>query len=117
MFRIYHENKGLTLIELMVAMAISSIVIAGVYAAYESQAKSYNTQQLTVDMQENLRMAMDMLQMDLRLAGSDPSGEADAGFQAAGPASVQVTMDITGGENDGRDNNDNYLVDEGSNSN
>ena len=115
MFRVYHENKGFTLIELMVTIAVSSIVMAAVYFAYDAQARSYNTQQLTIDMQENLRVAMDMLQMDLRMTGSDPSGTADAGFQAADAVSVQMTMDITGGENDGEDNNDNYLVDEGSN--
>ena len=115
MFQIYHENKGFTLIELMVTIAVSSIVMAAVYFAYDAQARSYNTQQLTIDMQENLRVAMDMLQMDLRMTGSDPSGTADAGFQAADAVSVQMTMDITGGENDGEDNNDNYLVDEGSN--
>ncbi len=109
------NNKGFTLIELMIGMAISSIVMAGVYAAYLSQSKSYNTQELTVDMQANLRTALELIQMDLRLAGSDISANADAGFLTAASNSVSFSMDITGGEKDGVDNDGDELVDEGGN--
>ena len=112
MFRNNHNNKGLTLLELMVAIAVSSIVMGTVYAAYNSQTRSYNTQQLTVDMQEGLRVALELMQEDLRLAGSDRSGEADARFSMAGPTSFAFSMDITGGEDDNIDNNHNYLIDE-----
>ena len=107
--------SGLTMIELMVAMTISGIVMAGVYAAYISQARAYNTQQLTVEMQENLRTALELMQMDLRLAGSNPTMEADAGFFLATPTSVRFRMDVTGGADDGEDNDGDYLVDEGQN--
>jgi type IV pilus assembly protein PilW len=107
--------KGLTLIELLVVMAISGVFMAGVYAAYLSQARAYNTQELTVEMQENLRTALELLQMDLRLAGSNPSMEAETGFILATPTSVRFRMDVTGGADDGVDNNGNYLVDEGKN--
>jgi type IV pilus assembly protein PilW len=63
-------------------------------------------------MQENLRVALELMQEDLRIAGSDRTGEADAGFSAAGPTSFTFSMDITGGEDDDIDNNHNYLIDE-----
>ncbi len=107
--------KGFTLIELMIAMAVGGIVLAGVYSAYISQAKTYNTLELTVDMQANLRTALELMQMDLRLAGSDISTRADAGFLSAAPNSVSFTMDIAGGESDGLDNDGDTLIDEGSN--
>lgn len=109
------STRGLTLIEFMVAMTIGSIVMAGVYAAYISQVRAYNTQQMTVEMQENLRTVLELLQMDVRLAGSNPTMEADAGIILATPTSVRFRMDITGGADDGVDNNGNYLVDEGRN--
>ena len=112
MLKINFNNRGLTLIELMVAMAISGIVMTGVYSVYGSQTRSYNTQQLTVDMQENLRVALELMQEDLRLAGSDRTGEADAGFSAAELTTFTISMDITGGEDDGIDNDHNYLIDE-----
>jgi type IV pilus assembly protein PilW len=112
MFRNNHDNKGLTLLELMVAIAVSSIVMGTVYTFYTYQTRSYNTQQLTVDMQEGLRVALELMQGDLRLAGSDRSGEADAGFSVAGPTTVTISMDITGGEDDDIDNNHNFLIDE-----
>jgi len=112
MFPYNHDNKGLTLLELMVAIAVSSIVMGTVYTFYTYQTRSYNTQQLTVDMQEDLRVALELMQGDLRLAGTDRSGEAYAGFSAAKPTSFTFSMDITGGEADNIDNNHNYLIDE-----
>lgn len=100
------------MIELMAAIAISSIVMAGAYSAYLSQVQSHNTQQLTVDMLENLRIAMELLQTDLQMAGSDPTGKAGAGFLVATSSSIAFTMDITGGQNDNIDNNGNLLIDE-----
>ena len=106
---------GFTLVELMIAMGVGGVVLTGVYSAYVSQAKLHNTQELTADMQSNLRTALELLQMDLRLAGSDISTRADAGFLVAAPNCVSFTMDIKGGEEDGRDNDGDGLVNEGSN--
>lgn len=112
MLKKYYNNKGLTIIELMVVIAISGIVMTAVYTAYLSQNQSYNTLQLTADLQENLRIGLELMQADLRLAGSDLSGEAGAGFFLAGPTSLGFTMDVTGGEDDGDDNDYDHLVDE-----
>lgn len=59
---IIKNNKGLTLVELMVTLAISSIVLAGIYAGYQSQLQSHITQQAVVDIQQNLRSSMYYLQ-------------------------------------------------------
>jgi type IV pilus assembly protein PilW len=64
-----HNNSGVTLIELMVAMALATIVLAGVYAAYSAQARSHATQQAVVGIQQNLRSAMFYLQRSVRMAG------------------------------------------------
>lgn len=112
MFKSYNDTEGLTLLELMVTIAIAGIIMTAVYAAYISQNQSYHTLQLTADLQENLRIGLELMQSDLRLAGTDLSGEAEAGFLAAGPDSFTFSMNFTGGESDGKDNNFNYLIDE-----
>ena len=75
------NRKGFTLIELLIAMVIASIVMAAIYSVYRSQTQTYRTQQLVVQMQQNMRAALYLLEREIRMAGysaTDPS--APAGF-------------------------------------
>ena len=62
------------------------------------------TQNELTDMLANGRAAMYFLERELRLAGSDPTEKADAGFIAASADSIHFTMDVTGGQWDNDDN-------------
>lgn len=95
MLDILNNKKAFTLIELLVAMAISGVVMAGIYSAYYSQQKSYITQDQVAAMQQNLRAAMYILQREIRMAGCDPTENAEAGIQTAGSNSIRFTSDIT----------------------
>ena len=64
-----NNKKGFTLIELMVAMAIAGVVLAGIYAAYNAQMRAHVTQQVVVDIQQSLRSAMYCFQRSVRMAG------------------------------------------------
>jgi type IV pilus assembly protein PilW len=75
------NKKGFTLIELLIAMVVSSIVMASIYSVYRAQTESHRTQQLVVQMQQNMRAAMYLLEREIRMAGysaTDPP--APAGF-------------------------------------
>ena len=61
--------KGLTLIELLVAMAISSILIAAIYRTFIGQHKTYTVQEQVVDMQQNVRVAINRMMREIRMAG------------------------------------------------
>jgi type II secretory pathway pseudopilin PulG len=63
-----HQN-GLTLIELMVALAICFSVIGAVYRAFPSQQRTYAIQDQVAEAQQNARVAMNILMRDLRVAG------------------------------------------------
>lgn len=63
-----YKNKGFSLIEVMVAIAIFMIIMTGVYAVFESQQKSYVAQREVAAMQQNLRASMYMISRDVRLA-------------------------------------------------
>jgi type IV pilus assembly protein PilW len=65
-------QKGFSLIELMVAMAAASILMAGIYSFYQSQLKSHVTLQELVDMQQDARLGMYMMTRDIQMAGYDP---------------------------------------------
>ena len=108
----HKHNAGFTLIEILVAMAVSGIVLAGIYKAYEQQLRVNNTQDQVVDMQQNVRVAMLFMERDIRLAGYNPTGTANVGIDVANAESITLSIDETGGEGDGRDNDLDGVVDE-----
>ena len=112
MKKISNSSKGFTLIELMVALAVTSILLAGIYTTYITQLKSHLTQQLIVEMQQNLRAAMFIIERDIRMAGHDPNQTAGAGIITMLGNSFDFTLDVTGGEADGIDNDNDGTVDE-----
>jgi type IV pilus assembly protein PilW len=61
--------QGLSLVELMVALTIGLIILAGVSTLFVSSKKTYTTQDRLARLQENARFAMQFLIKDLRLAG------------------------------------------------
>ncbi|MCK4425427.1 MAG: PilW family protein [Deltaproteobacteria bacterium] len=63
------NSKGITLIELVVAMFIVGIVSIAIFTAFKSQQRSYLIQDQVAEMQQNLRAAMLMTSRDVRMAG------------------------------------------------
>jgi len=63
------DRKGFTLVELLIAMAISGIVAGAIYTAFQSQQKSYLIQEQVTEMQQNLRAGMDLMVREIRMAG------------------------------------------------
>jgi len=74
------NHRGFTLAEVMVATATASILMAGIYAVFTSQQQVRTDQRRWVEMQQNLRSTLFLLQADIRMAGFDPSW-AGAGRQ------------------------------------
>ena len=63
------NRKGMTLIELLVALSISGILVAGVYRTFVSQQHTYTVQDQVVDMQQNVRLAINRMTREIRMAG------------------------------------------------
>jgi type IV pilus assembly protein PilW len=114
---IKNNHKGMSLIELLVAMAVGTIVLGVIYSAYQNQQKSYVTQQLVVDMLQNARAAMSLMKREIRMAGYDPAAtdgidnenpddglidaadlpdeSAGSGILIAGEDQIQFTADLS----------------------
>ena len=73
------KKDGLTLIELLVALAASAILTAGVYHTFISQQKTYTVQDQVVDTQQNVRVALDRMIREIRMAGYRKDLLASAG--------------------------------------
>lgn len=63
------SQKGLSLVELMVAMLIGLFLISGVVKIFVDSKKTYSFQQSLARIQENGRMALEFLGRDIRMAG------------------------------------------------
>jgi len=63
------EERGIALIELMVALALTIIVIFAIYKVYLFQHKSYTVENQVAEMQQNARTAIDVMVREIRMAG------------------------------------------------
>lgn len=64
-----HEETGFTLIELVVVMALGSLILFAMYGVLDSQQKIYRAQEEVLDMRQNIRNAMDTIARDIRMSG------------------------------------------------
>ncbi len=89
-----HQQKGMNLIELMIALTISLIVLAGASVILANSQKSSRIQDNLIGLQENARFAIAQISRDLQLSGYygcvqdlDPS-------DAAGPVISNLSGNI-----------------------
>lgn len=92
--RVNLNNDAFTLIELMVVMAMIGIVTGSIYGIFVSSNRSYRTQDKVVEVQQNVRVGIDFMARDIRAAGFDPQGTADAGIEVATATKVRFTSDM-----------------------
>jgi type IV pilus assembly protein PilW len=101
---IFHgkRNSGFSLIEVLVTIAMVSIFIAAAMSVVVPLSKSYTATDVASSTQQVVRMAVEVIANDLRLAGLDPTRQLQgtdtnglplAGFQEAGATSVRFTCD------------------------
>lgn len=62
-------NRGMTLIELMVAMTIGLFLTWGAFEVYVQSKGNYRAAEVATRLQENARFALETIEPDLRLAG------------------------------------------------
>ncbi|MDK9709492.1 MAG: prepilin-type N-terminal cleavage/methylation domain-containing protein [Desulforhopalus sp.] len=108
------EVGGFTLIELVLALALSSIVGISIYTAYVSQQRTYVAQEQVAEMQQNIRAAIFTMAGEIRMAGYDPNKSvgkpALTGITVAGKGQMSFTLDANG---DRDFNDDGEMIDFG----
>lgn len=85
--------RGFTLVEMVLALAISTIVLAAVYSVFTIANKNFTTQNAAAQVQQNLRSAIRLMARDIRHAGLDPSGSDNFGITHASANTISFTMD------------------------
>lgn len=90
------DETGVTLVELMIAVVISGLVMVAVATVYQIQSKSYSVQDDVANMQQELRGALAILPMEIRLAGCDPTESGVPKILEATRDRFRFTMDTKG---------------------
>jgi prepilin-type N-terminal cleavage/methylation domain-containing protein len=100
--------QGFTLVELLVVMAIVSIVMGGIYSVFIRSNRVYISQEEVVAAQQEARSALDILGREIRMAGFiaannkigglDPitlpawAGDADSAIEIAAVGATTTTL-------------------------
>lgn len=112
------SNKGFTLVELMVAIGVSAIVLAIIYAAYHTQSRMNRKETAVLNMQQNIRGSLNLMEREIRMAGYDPnaaevfgitdirSRDINNGLDVSGFSSITFTADLN--ENKTVDSNETF---------
>lgn len=93
--------RGLSLIELMIAVTISLILFAGVMLLMSSSKRAYNVQSDLARMQEGARFAIEFMSRDLRMSGY---------YGCIGIAPDNAPLAIMGNDNTGVNGSDELFV-------
>ena len=90
------SRGGYTIVELLVAIAISGIFMGAIYSAYTSQQRATLGQEQVSAMQRNLRSAMYFMEKEIRMAGCDPTGRAkiDVAGSLVSPGIIQANANL-----------------------
>ena len=98
---LFKENRGFSLIELLVAMVIMSVVSLAIYSVFSVASRTYTTQGVTADVQQSVRAAMEVMLQDIREAGLDSTASGNFGIELAETTKLRFTSDsIDEGIND-----------------
>lgn len=77
------NERGTTLIELMVAMVAALLTVAAMMGVFSVGQRLYRTQEQVSDTQQNVRVSVDAIARDLRMANFGPCGATVQSFGTA----------------------------------
>jgi len=96
---IISQNRGATLIELLIALAITGVVTMSVMKLYVTQHENYLTQDDITTTQQNARASIDELTRNIRMAGNELPGSLPAIIASnTNPDTLTVNYVTTGCE-------------------
>lgn len=87
------KQKGLSIVELMVALAVGMVLIAGILQVFLSSKNTYAVNQAMSRVQENGRFALEFVARSARQAGyTDPNQKVEKRPYAIMPSGVRCTL-------------------------
>jgi len=91
MHRILKSNKGMSLVEILVALLITGVLTAAMFRVYINQHQAWMLQDSIIDVQQNARAAIDELGRQLRMSGyALPNGTMPFVAYNSNPDSITI---------------------------
>ena len=87
------DKKGFSLIEIMVAIAIMSVLSIAMMKTYTGFTRVYTTQEVAAGVQQDLRASLNIMTQDIRMAGFDPLDTDNFGVEVATATNIRITSD------------------------
>lgn len=104
-----HNDSGFTLIEVLIAMAVAMVIMAGSYVYFNTQQKQTIIQTNVSDAQQTLRAGIDFVAREFRMVGYDPNVSGNFGITEIsdenGMSAISYSWDAVNGDGvlDGND--------------
>lgn len=127
LLKIIRNDQGFSLVEVLVSLLLNVVILGAIYTTLITSQRLYISEEEGIDMQQEARVAMDIMVRDIRRAGSDPLQVAFSGGSAylpsAEPNFIRILADLPQDENGDGDNidsddaNGNNVWDDGENEN
>lgn len=82
------RQAGFSLVEMLITSLILTIVLFAIYSMYQTNMSTATWGNKKTDLQQNARVALDMMRREIRMAGYDPS---NTGCMSLNPAPADCT--------------------------
>jgi type IV pilus assembly protein PilW len=92
-FSAYASSDGFTLVELMIVLVIMAMAAGASYSILYGLSRSYTGQNVVADTQQDMRVGIDYMIRDIRMAGLDPLRTGQPGVVDAQPNRFSFTAD------------------------
>ena len=90
------DRQGMTLTELMIALAIFGVIMAVLFGFLTGARNSYSDTRERAQYQQSMRAVMSLVTREIRSAGCDPSEVGFDYFSIADSDQMQCRMDLNG---------------------
>lgn len=87
------SNYGFTLVEILVAIFVMGVAVSAIYGIFIAANKSYHTQDRVAETQQGVRIGIDCIVRNVRIAGLDPLDTAGSTIEQATVTKVRFTSD------------------------
>lgn len=88
------RQTGFTLVDILVGLAMASVLMVAMVGLFTSLGRSYTTQNVAADVQEVTRAGVELMTQNIRMAGVNPGGTAGIGIVSAAATQIQFTSDL-----------------------
>lgn len=92
----HHSQSGFTLVELLVATVILTVLMTGIYQLFRVHNLMAAKQEETTRMQQDLLSIMTLMTENLRMCGYDPKDIGTLGFNSTNATTLICTRGRTG---------------------